>query len=120
MVLPIGIKNSTIESAFAYTIIYSVIGVVLSILIPIPINRYLDAKAQKEHEEQHMKENNKEKFLKVKSLKEKYRYKKLGIEEIISDKDINRHDKLILLEAIHGCTPDKACELLGAAAEKEE
>ena len=83
---------------------------------------YLPFRRRKQEEEDEKirleKEINIKRFTREKFLRQKYRTLKL--DELIVAKDINIEDKLILLEAVHGYTPEKAKKLLAGSDNKEK
>jgi len=66
----------------------------------------------KKYKENGLKNEVKNKFLNEQRLKERYRYVKLNKKENIITSNIDKKDKIALLEIIHGCSPESAQQLI--------
>lgn len=105
----------------AHMVIYGILGLVLYagglfFFIYLPFQNR--KKYEKEEKIRLTTEENIKRFERERFLKQKYRT--LRFEELVSDKDINKEDKLILLEVMHGYTVDQARKLLKEADSKEK
>lgn len=100
---------------------YAIIGAIvyflgLFFLFYVPMR--IQKKKEEEEKLQRMRKVNRERFARGKHLREKYR--KLSLDELIRDAEIIKSDKLILLEMLHGYTPEEAIKLLEAGMKKDQ
>jgi len=93
-------------------VICAILGVALYFFIPTMATECLGILRVKKNKEDGVKNVAKNKFLNEQHLKERYRYIKLNKEENIIASDIDKKDKISLLEIIHGHDTESAQRLI--------
>ncbi len=87
-------------------------GVMLYFLIPYIVTEFMGNLQVKKHEKNSRKLETKKKFLNEQHLIKKYRYIKLNKKENIVSSNIDKKDKISLLEIVHKYTPEAALQLI--------
>lgn len=104
-VVPMGAELITI-------FICAVSGVALYFSIPSIVTECLETLQDKKHDENKMKSEDRKKFLNEQYLRKRYRYIKLNKKENILASNIDKKDKISLLEIVYGYTPESAQQLI--------
>ncbi len=111
--MPLVLRIIPDGSELLYVIAYPIIGFGLYFTIPLVFAKCFSKIEDKRHQRQRAAEQNKELFLKEQYLRKKYRYIKLNNKEnIINNNAIDKKDKILLLEIIHGLTYEEITNLL--------
>jgi len=113
--MPVVIKYASLGKELLGVVIYAFLGLALYFTLPVITDISLSKIERKRFELRKTRECERKRFLKEQQLRKKYRYIKLKIKEDIINSNIDKNDKVFLLEAIHGCAPDEARRLVEAA-----
>jgi len=103
--IPVGAELITI-------VICAISGIALYFFIPTIINECLGGLQVKKYKENNRKIETKNKFLNEQRLRERYKYIKLNKKENIIASNIDKRDKIALLEIMHGYTHESAQQLI--------
>jgi len=106
------LKTSPFGSELITIIVCAILGVALYFFIPPIATECMGILRVKKYKENGLKNEVKNKFLNEQRLKERYRYVKLNKKENIITSNIDKKDKIALLEIIHGCSPESAQQLI--------
>lgn len=113
LLAPFLLKSIPARWGIICIITYPLIGVGFYFLIPLVFSAYFDKVEEKRFKGQQAVEQNKKQFFKEQYLRKKYRYIKLdNKDKIINSNEIEKEDKALILEIIHGCTPEEISKLL--------
>jgi len=104
-VVPVGTELITI-------FICAVSGVVLYFSILFIVTECLGNLQDKKQDKDKMRSEIRKKFLNEQYLRKRYRYIKLNKKENIISSNIDKKDKISLLEIVHGYTPESAQQLI--------
>jgi uncharacterized membrane protein YcjF (UPF0283 family) len=111
-ILTVILKTAPFGAELITIIVCAISGIALYFFIPPIVTECLGILRVKKYKENSIKNEAKDKFLNEQRLKERYRYIKLNKKENIIASDIDKKDKISLLEIIHGCTPESAQQLI--------
>jgi len=119
LVIPVILKVVPIGAEFICMVVYSITGVALYFLIPNLVTAHLADQRGIKHQECNSKDETRKKFLDEQRLKKQYRYIKLNKKENIITSNINKRDKISLLEIVHGYTPEAALQMIKEYEDKK-
>lgn len=112
LILPLVLKVVADEWALIYIFVYSLVGLAAYFTLPRVFEKCMDNIESDKYQGRKTIEQNKEMFFEEQRLRKKYRYIKLNKKENIINSDIDRSDKILLLEIIHGCSREEISRLL--------
>jgi hypothetical protein len=112
LIIPVIFKIIPIGTELIWMIIYSVVGVALYFLIPNLVTAYLPNQEAIKYQKRNLKAEAKKKFLDEQRLMKQYKYLKLNKKENIITSNIDKKDKITLLEIVHGYTPETALQMI--------
>ena len=111
-ILMVILKVTPFGAELITIIVCAISGMVLYFFIPPIITECLGILRVKKYKKNSVKDEAKSRFLNEQRLKERYRYIKLNKKENIISSDIDKKDKIALLEIMHGCSPESAQQLI--------
>ena len=112
LVIPVVLKIIPAGTELICMVVYSIIGAALYFLIPNLVTACLEDQQEMKHQKRNLKAETRKKFLDEQRLRKQYRYMKLNKKENIISSDIDKKDKIALLEIMHGCSPESAQQLI--------
>ncbi|MCX5692121.1 MAG: hypothetical protein NTX47_00305 [Candidatus Omnitrophica bacterium] len=119
LVIPVILKVIPVGAELICIFAYSIIGIALYFLIPNLITAYLEDQQEIKHQKRNSKVETKKKFLDEQRLMKQYRYLKLNKKESIITSNIDKKDKISLLEIVHGYTPEAALQMIKEYEDKK-
>ena len=119
IIIPVIIKVSPIGAELLCISAYSIIGVALYFLIPNLANTCLQKQQEIKCQKRNLKTKTMKNFLDEQRLMKQYRYLKLNKKENIITSNIDKKDKISLLEIVHGYTPEAALQIIKECEDKK-
>lgn len=111
-ILMVILKITPFGSELITIVICAISGVALYFFIPPIVTECLEILRVKKYKDNSIKIEIKNKFLSEQRLRERYKYIKLNKKENIIASDIDKKDKISLLEIVHGYTTKSAQQLI--------